>query len=188
MMYRYFMHKQTYKYNQVLKDLVANYNNSPHRSLKGRAPIEISKENQAEVWLDQYVPVKQPPIKKEYKTKLRKKYKFKIGDYVRLSHLRQIFQRDYQQKWTEEIFIISQRSHKKEHPIYKVTDYNKEPIQGIFYESELQRVNKDKDSLWRVDKIIKKRKRKGKEEWFVSFIGWPKRFNQWIPKGDIQVI
>lgn len=188
MMYRYFMYKQTYKYKNVIQDLVANYNNSSHRSLKGRAPIEITKENEATVWLDQYIPTKQPPIKKEYKVKLRQKYKFKVGDYVRLSHVRHVFQRDYQQKWTEEIFIISQRKHKNELPVYKVTEYDGSPLEGTFYEYELQRVQKDKDSLWRVDKIIKKRKRKGKEEWFVSFVGWPKKFNQWLRKEDVTVI
>jgi hypothetical protein len=194
MMYRYFTHKQTYRYKDILRDLVSNYNHSPHRSLNGRTPVEITKEVEAIVWKEQYIDTlkvkKKIKIKDEVQKhkKIGKRYKYKIGDYVRLSHLRQPFQRDYQEKWTEEIFIIKERKYRAGIPVYKVTDYDKDPVQGTFYQSELQKVNKDKDSLWRVDKIIKKRKRKGKEEWFVSFVGWPKKFNMWLPKENVQVV
>ena len=83
---------------------------------------------------------------------------------------------------------MSQRKYRSGIPVYKVTDYDKDPIEGTFYQSELQKVNKDKDDLWRVDKVLKKRKRKGQEEWFVSFMGWPKKFNMWLPKENIQAI
>ena len=33
--------------------------------------------------------------------KKKRKYKFKVNDKVRISHLKYIFQRDYQEKWTE---------------------------------------------------------------------------------------
>ena len=194
MMYRYFTHKQTYHFTDILPDLVNNYNHRPHRSLNGRDPADINKDNEALVWKEQYVDTAQSKIKptkkegKPGKKKPLKRYKFKIGDYVRLSHLRRVFQRDYQEKWTEEIFIVKERRYRSGIPIYKVTDYAKDPIEGTFYESELQKVNKDKDTLWRVDKVLKKRKRQGKEEWLVSFVGWPKKFNMWLPRENVETI
>ena len=83
---------------------------------------------------------------------------------------------------------MSQRKYRSGIPVYKVTDYDKDPIEGTFYQSKLQKVNKDKDDLWRVNKVLKKRKRKGQEEWFVSFMGWPKKFNMWLPKENIQAM
>ena len=191
MMYRYFTHKQTYKYQTILQDLVYNYNHRPHRSLNGRVPADVNATNEAMVWKKQYVDSLKPKttIKKENKPKkTRKRYKFKVGDYVRLSHMKHTFQRDYQEKWTEEIFIVIQRKYRSGIPVYKVTDYAKDSIDGTFYQSELQKVNKDKDALWRVDKVLKKRKRQGKEEVYVSFVGWPKKFNMWLPKENVQAI
>lgn len=37
-------------------------------------------------------------------------------------------------------------------PMYKIKDFSNEDIKGNFYESELQRVNKNEDSLWIIDK------------------------------------
>ena len=49
MIYRYFSHNQTYKYIDVLQDMVSNYNNRPHRSLDYRSPSTI-KENESKLW------------------------------------------------------------------------------------------------------------------------------------------
>ena len=40
-----------------------------------------------------------------------------------------------------------------------------------------------------VDKIIKERKMKGKQpEVLVKWLGWPSKFNSWIPKNDVKDI
>ena len=180
LMYRYFTHKQTYEYTSVLQNLVQNYNSRPHSSINNRHPVDINASNEATVWKEQYIDsINLKTIKRT------KKYKFDIGNLVRLPHLKRPFQRDYQEKWSEEVFVIKTRRFRSGIPIYKVEDFSNDSVQGTFYEHELQRVNKNKDDLWRVDDVIKKRKRKGKEEWFVSFIGWPKKFNMWLPKDNI---
>jgi hypothetical protein len=58
-------------------------------------------------------------------------------------------------------------------------------VQGTFYESELQIVRKDVDSLFRVEKILKKRRRNGRGEVLVTWLCWPKKFNSWILKEDL---
>ena len=188
LMYRYFTYKQTYKYDDILQDLVYNYNHSPHRSLNGRAPADINDANEAKVWNELYIDtlIPKPKIKREVKKrKPYKKYKFKKGDFVRITHLKHPFDRDYQEKWTEEIFIIKSRYYRQGIPVYMLMDYDKDLIEGTFYQNELQKVNKDRDDLWRVDEVLKKRKRKGKEELYVSFMGWPKKSNMWLPAGNV---
>ena len=191
LMYRYFTYKQTYKYIDihVLQDLVYNYNHSPHRSLNGKTPADINKENETKVWNELYIDTLIPKPKRKRSIKKRKphkKYKFKKGDYVRITHIKHPFDRDYQEKWTEEIFIVKSRYYRQGIPIYTLTDYSKDAIEGTFYQNELQKVNKNRDDLWRVDQILKKRKRKGKEELYVSFVGWPKKFNMWLPAENFQ--
>ena len=184
LMYRYFTYKQTYKYSDILQDLVSNYNHRTHRSLNGRAQAYVNKDNEVDIWNELFIkPFKQP---KKSKTKKYKSYNFRKGDFVRMTHLKHPFQRDYQEKWTEEIFIISDRYYHQGIPVYKITDYSKEPIDGIFYGSELQKVNKDRDNLWRIDKVLKRRQRRGQEELFVSFVGWPKKYNMWVKSSDVE--
>ena len=48
-MWRYFTKHQTWRYIDVLQDLVQSYNNSPHRSI-GMAPSQVSAKNQEDVW------------------------------------------------------------------------------------------------------------------------------------------
>jgi hypothetical protein len=69
--------------------------------------------------------------------------------------------------------------------MYKIKDFQEEAIKCNFYESELQKVNKDENAFWFIEKKIKKRKRNGETQWLVKFDGWPNRYNQWISEKDI---
>jgi hypothetical protein len=99
---------------------------------------------------------------------------------IRLSHLKKVFNRYYQEKWTEENFKVESRKLRQGIHVYKIVDYEDDPVQGTFYEPELQRVRKDVNSLFRVKKILRKRRRNGQREVFVKWLGWPKKFNSWI--------
>jgi len=180
-MYRYFTYKQSHHYLDILQDLVDGYNHRPHRSLNQRLPSDINEQNEAVVWKEQYI----DPLKTKSEPK-KKLFKFKVGDQVRMSHLRYTFQRDYQEKWTEEIFIVNRRYYRDGFPIYQLKDYADDPIEGSFYENELQQVFKTDDNIWKVEKVLKRRKRKGQKEVFVKWMGYPKKFNSWIPETDLQ--
>lgn len=185
-----FKKNRTYKYVHILVEIVRNYNSTPHRSLNGLSPKEVNKENEADVWPTLYL--KNDKSKKERKKccvqkKKRRsiKYRYKVNDLVRLSHLKHIFRRGYNQQFTGEVFKIAKRFHLQGIPMYKVKDFNNELIEGDFYENDLQIVKKDADSLWIVEKVIKKRKRGRKTELFVKFESWPEKFNQWVKESDI---
>ncbi|XP_061192263.1 uncharacterized protein LOC133200489 [Saccostrea echinata] len=191
-LYRYFTYKQKYEYLNILQDVVQSINDTPNRSLNGRIPSSVSKENEAEVRLDAYLarqPTKGRTTKfKKSSNRKRTPYTFKVGDQVRITHLRRQFQRDYDQTYTEEIFIVSGRFVSQGIPIYKLMDMTNEPIQGSFYASELQKVNKDEQTAWRIEKVLRKRKVRGKSEVLVRWLGWPKKFDSWIPENDIKEI
>lgn len=176
--YRYFLHRQTYKYTDVLQDLVENYNKRPHRSLNGLSPVQINKANEARVWKSMYVDT--------VKIKKKKTYTLKVGDQVRISHLKYTFQRDYHQKWTEEIFIITNRLRREGFNLYMLKDLMDETVDGYFYEEELQHISKDPNSTYRIEKVIKQRRRQGYQELFIKWMGWPNKFNSWVKQTDLQ--
>ena len=120
------------------------------------------------------------------KDKQKKTFGLKVGDKVRISHLKYTFQRDYQQKWTEEYFVIAHRLRKGSHNMYRLKDTTDEDIDGLFYEIELQKIEKDENSVVRVEKVLKRRRRRGQDELFIKWSGWPKKFNSWIRAQDVQ--
>ena len=65
--------------------------------------------------------------------------------------------------------------------MYKIKDLADDPVEGTFYESELQKVLKSGDILYRVEKVLRKRKRGKTKEVYVKWDGWLRKFNSWIP-------
>jgi hypothetical protein len=149
------------------------------------APVNVTKETQEEARYKAYVErTKRDKQAKlvSIKGKKRRKHKFKVNNKVRISHLKHAFQSEYDQKWTGEIFIITHRYRRQGVEVYKLKDYSDEPISGTFYAQELQKVNKKEDTVWKVDKILKERTRKGDKEVLVSWYQWPAKYNSWIKK------
>jgi hypothetical protein len=71
--------------------------------------------------------------------------KFSVGDKVRITKRKKIFEHGYTPRWTEEIFTVSRIQYAD--PITsKITDVNGEDIQGTFYEQELQKTTQEKYS------------------------------------------
>ena len=191
MMYRYFTHNETYKYGSILQDLVSNYNNSPHTALGGHPPNDINSDNESRLWKYMYVDSlkrKQPRKVKVKQRRISKPYKLNLGDKVRISYLKYAFQRDYQHKFTEEVFKVNQRFRREGIPLYTLVDFSDDPIDGTFYGNELQKVTKSLDATWKIEKVLKKRIRNRKRELYVKWKGWPKKFNSWIPEADTQLL
>lgn len=175
---RYFNHKETYRWIDDIQDLTDGYNASYHRSIK-RSPQSVNHQNEADVWLVQYGTPR--PLPKE------KDFKFKVGAYVRIAHLRRTFQKEEQDKWTTEVFKVRSRSVQSGLNVYNLVDFLDEPIGGILYEPELQEVSIDPTGAFKIDKVIKTRKRRGIEkEYLVSYRGWPPKFNSWVKQSDLQ--
>ena len=181
----YFTHKQTHEWVDVLQDFTKSYNHTFHRSI-GISPAQVTKEKEPELWLHQYLPP--PKVKKERKKPLRPKirYKFKVGDTVRISHLRSVFQREYDQRWTTEIFKVRSRDHRGGLPIYHIEDWDGEEVIGSFYEPELKKVKVDETTEYKVEKVLQRRKRKGQVEVKVKWMNWPAKFNSWIPEKQLK--
>ena len=77
--------------------------------------------------------------------------KFSIGNNVRITKKKKIFDKGYTERWTEEVSEISKIQ--LTIPVtYKITDYHGEEIQGSFYEQELQKTKQD---IFRIEKNYK---------------------------------
>ena len=66
-----------------------------------------------------------------------------------------------------------------------VKDLVDEQIDGTFYHQELQLVRVEQDKVHTVERILKKRNRGKKIEYFVKWKGYGYKFNTWILKEDV---
>ena len=174
-MWKYFYSKGTYKWIDILDDLVYNYNNTKHSTILMK-PKDVNKNNEDEVWNTLYGhEVAYLPLPK-----------IKIGDMVRISKYKSIFTKGYEANFTEELFKVT-KVIRGDPNLYEIEDLEGEPIIGKFYEEELSVVNK-KDDVYRVEKILKRKKVKGKKMVLVKWLGYDNKHNSWIPESEIQNI
>ena len=158
--YKYMTSISKNVYIDKLDDIVKEYNNTYHTSIKMK-PVDV-KDN---TYID---------FKKEI---INKDPKFKVGDNVRISKYKNIFTKGYMPNWSEEIFII--KKIKNTVPwTYVINNLSGEEIIGIFYENELQGT---KLIEFRIEKVIK---RKG-DKLYIKWKGDDNSFNSWIDKKDI---
>jgi hypothetical protein len=168
-MYKRFTLNGNRKWINILDDLINIYNNTIHRSINDK-PINIfNNEN----------------IIKNNMVDNRKKTKpiFKINDRVRISYKRMPFDKGYLPNWSYQIYHIDKVLDTIP-PTYIIRDEKNEIIKGSFYENELQKT-KQKDDVYLVEKILKTRKRKGKTEHFVKWIGYDETYNSWVDSKEI---
>ena len=177
-MWRYFDYANTHRYWNVLDDLVDGYNRTYHRSIK-MTHLEVTKFNAQTVWKRLY-----PELVKRRKSNV--KFKFKVGDLVRITRSKGVFEKGYAENWTEEMFKIKRRIARIP-PVYTLEEYDGTSIIGTFYEQELQKV--EDEDFFRVEKILKKRgtNRRNKEV-LVKWRGYPSKYNSWIKESELHSI
>lgn len=168
-MWRYFTSTNTKRYLDVLQQLVQGYNNRYHRSI-GMAPIDVTPDKETSVLERLY---KHPRM-----ASIDRNFTLEIGDQVRISQTRMTFRKGYLQGWSTEIFTVRSRIH-QDQPSYRLQDYAGEPLSGVFYEEELQKVAAPE--AYKVEKVLRQRKAKnGQVEYFVKWLGYPEKFNSWV--------
>ena len=123
---RYMHNKNTNIWIDALPKTTKSYNSTYHRSIK-MSPNKAVNTDDTVLWQIQYTP-KPIQVKREIihppKTKNPFRFKVKVNDKVRLSFLRSTFQRQYDEGWTTEIYIVSSRKVKQNLSIYTVKIWN----------------------------------------------------------------
>jgi hypothetical protein len=175
-MWRIFTEKGNHRWIDILPKLIKSYNNSYHRSIK-RTPNQVKLKDESEIFLELY------KYKKEDGDSSTIKINFQIGEFVRISNIKGIFDKGYFANFTREIFVI-EKIVATNPPSYHIQDLNGEEIKGSFYEKELQKV-KDLDENFEIDKILETKRINNQKYFLVSWLGYPSSFNSWVPQSKI---
>ena len=108
-------------YYDVLDDVVSKYNNTKYSTIKMK-PTDVGNNNKI-VYIDEHN---------------EKRSRFKVGDRVRISKFKNIFNKGYTPNWSKEIFIVDKINDTVPY-MYNIKYLNDEEIIGSFYDRELQK-------------------------------------------------
>lgn len=156
----------SHKWIEDLPKLIATYNKTKHRTIKMQ-PNEVNASNEDQLLLTVYRDTDKPV-----------KYKFKVGDAVRISKHKKIFEKGYTPNWTTEVFTI-RKALSTNPPTYLLMDWRDNEIEGAVYTEELQLAKIPDEYL--IEKILKRKN----NQVFVKWLGFDNEFNRWIDANKI---
>ena len=163
---------------EMLQDTVEGYNKRKHRSI-GMAPIQVSEQNESQLWTKQQ-------SKLLSSMPVPTKFKYNLNDPVRVVIFKKGFSKDYERKFSQAIYFISERFAPFNIQRYKLKNNLNEAISGSYLSSELQKVNIDQETVYKIEKIVSKRSRNGQDEVRVRWEGYGPRFDSWIPASNLE--
>lgn len=160
-LFKYFTLNGSYRWIEVLPEIVHNYNNQRH-SVIGMKPSKVTKSNEKSI------------LNSTYKNlKVVDSRKFKKGHLVRISRSKHVFEKGYTPNYTTELFKID-KINITNPTTYVLKDLHDRPIRGSFYEAELQKTNQP--DVYLVEKVLRKKGQKV----FVKWLGFDSSHNSWI--------
>lgn len=152
-MLKEFSRQGHFKWLYISNTLVQKYNNTKHRTINMK-PNKVNSKNENKLLSTVF-----------NKIKMFLPGRYKVGDYVRISKNRKIFDKGYTPNWSTEIFRIYKV--RITNPVtYLEKDYQNQPILGGFYEFELQKVKNPDTYL--IEKVLKRRG----EQAYVKWLGF----------------
>ena len=169
---KFFIKNNTSRYIDKLQQFVSSYNRTKH-SVTLKKPVEIDFSNQYEVY--KHIKSKEKEIKK-------KPFRFSVNDKVLISYKRTIFDRQFSERFSRQVYTIARRYRNQNVNLYKLIDCNDELVKGSFYESELQIVIEDPKKYMRIEKILKRRN----GESLVKFEWYPRECARWVRNREIK--
>lgn len=167
---KFFTKQGNKEWINVLPKVIKAYNHSNHRSLDGKRPIDIKDD--LNIWLS-----------RNKKHQSKKKPKYKVHDYVRISNLSASpFVKNFDQNWSDTVYQISKIDRKYNPIMYVINDENDEIVQGKFYEQELQ-VLPEKPNIYRIQQVLDTKGRGVHKQLLVKWHGYSEP--EWIKTSQL---
>lgn len=148
-------------WTEDLQAIVTRYNDTVHRTT-GMKPKEVTSKDEKRLLRSVY-----------RQTKRVGRSRFNVGDQVRVSKYKHLFEKGYTPNWTTETFTIV-RKQATNPRTYLLEDIRGQPIKGGFYSEELQKTKYP--NVFLVERVLKK---SGNRE-FVKWLGFDDSHNSWI--------
>ena len=177
LIYKYLVQNETYRYIDVLQQLIRNYNETV---------IDVLGLSPAEAELPQnWERVAAAHSKHRFRMRVKKiKPRFNVDDVVRVTLIKKSFKRSYDITHSHQRYIIHAVNTIKLVPYYILKDEHDNILSGKFYGSQLIKV---KIPSYR-GYPLKSRMRKSKKEYLMRFTGYSSDYDEWVPSDKLEEI
>ncbi len=160
---RVFSDRGQYIYHDIIDDIIQNYNNCYHRSIKCK-PAEVNNRNEKIVWESMYGKVYNKVIS----------FKFNVADLVRFREFKDMrFDKGYVENYSEEVFTVIERVPRVP-PVSLIRKENGREMDPFYYKQELLAINRDPHPFFLIERILERRG----ISVLVKWLGYPDYFNQ----------
>ena len=172
----------------MLASVVHNINATPLKSIGYLTPGSISS------------PLQDPEVAKAMKFKAdpdvatmkrnqelyeQDRSKIQLGSYVFLNFAPSAFQKGYDTKFGQ-LFQICKIEASKSPVLYAVQSLKKKRQRGWYYSAQLTPTHSpEPNSFFKVQSILRTRKRKGKTQYLCRFQHYPPEYDDWINAEDV---
>ena len=173
---RYKHGKNTTKYIDALSKLVKGYNSTPHSQTK-MIPMRVNKYND-------YI-----ARDNLYRGQTFNKvipYQYKIDQFVRISGAKSLFSREFYERWSREIFRVKSRFRRDNINLFTVVDCAGDKVVGVFFASELSKVDNADAGEYPIEKILDEKKIAGVPYILVKWENFSDKCSSWIPKSSVR--
>ena len=181
LIYKHLTAHETTRYIDVLADLVRTYNTRPHRTLDGMTPANADMRNNENV-VQQIHHTRYARMGRHRQNSP----KFAVGDLVRVkTDSGKVSQnrRAYAEQFKGEFYRVVRINRTLPIAMYYLRSMDDDEfIDGAFYANELQR---QRGNLWKVERVLGERTRRGVREVKVKWKFFGPRWNEWIPRRNI---
>ena len=177
-LYKIAQHKANPDWSKYLSSALQAYNDSPHSSLGGLTPNQVTDQNTPKLWFKfkrrrlRHMPPHRP-------------YKYDINDPVRVNYARVPFQKNYLEQNSTAVYYVTSRYSRSHINRYKLKDQNGDPVPGSFTENQLTLTHVDRQTQYRIERVIKYRMINGIRHALIKWLNYPSKFNSYIVASDI---
>lgn len=172
-------HGNTLRFIDMIPEFIRAYHQRKHRSI-GMAPAEVTADNQD---------ARDRAFNNLYKRELALpcgECKFNSGDRVRvsLSKSSPMAKASDEPKWSEALYTVAACKRSVRIPMYSLVDSDNQPLDGWFYAEELQKATKS-DDLYRIEKVLGRKRVRGREQLLVQWSGHPPSAASFVPAENV---
>ena len=160
----------------MLPKFVRGYNDTVH-STTGMAPSKVTDSDILAIW---------NKMRSTHSSIRRTAVRFSVGQNVRISKEKLKFAKGGEQNYTTEIFRICKVVRRIPCPVYELQDLLGKHIDGQFYAEEPSPVVITKKKTYAIDKILRKREKRGILEYLVRWRGYGPAFDSWIKASSVK--
>ena len=166
-----------------------NINNSPNSGIGGLQP-SIIKSPLDDPLIDKAIGYPEDvSFEQQQQNQLayeqNPKEKLQVNSYVYVDFPRKPLTKSFFSK-RYQLFKIALVDAGKSIVLYRIKDLMDEWQKGYFYKEQLTATEPPNDEdFFKVDKVIRQKKVRGKTQYLVSYLHYPSKFNSWVKEEDL---